>query len=97
MLAALTGSPVVTVPVGFSQPDNNAPIGVPIGMEILGRKWDEMRLLGIAAAIERLTKVRRMPKFAEAIVEVRGGAYDSVPEVRPDRGNINVAYPLGVY
>ncbi|KKY17048.1 putative amidase [Diplodia seriata] len=37
ILAALTGSPVVTVPVGFSEATEEAPLGVPIGMEILGR------------------------------------------------------------
>ena len=31
ILAALTGSPVVTVPIGFSQPSETAPIGLPIG------------------------------------------------------------------
>lgn len=41
ILAALTGSPVVTVPIGFSNATADAPIGVPIGMEILGRPWSE--------------------------------------------------------
>lgn len=36
ILAALTGTPVVTVPVGFSAATEDAPEGVPIGMEILG-------------------------------------------------------------
>ncbi|KAK4181785.1 amidase signature domain-containing protein [Triangularia setosa] len=39
ILAALTGRPVVHVPAGFSPPSEDAPIGVPIGMEILGRPF----------------------------------------------------------
>ncbi|MCJ1252808.1 hypothetical protein MMC24_000614 [Lignoscripta atroalba] len=94
ILAALTGSPVVTVPAGFSPKTEDAPIGVPIGMEILGRMWTEETLLQIAWQIERLTKVRRMPELGQEAVEVRD--YREVPTIRPDRGNIPAQYPIGV-
>ncbi len=94
ILAALTGSPVVTVPAGFSNATADAPIGVPIGMEILGMPWSESKLLAIAAQIEALTRVRRMPPFANSTVEV--GVYSAVPSVRPNNGNIPSAYPIGV-
>ncbi|KAJ4376023.1 hypothetical protein N0V83_001303 [Neocucurbitaria cava] len=93
ILAALTGTPVVTVPAGFSEPSDDAPIGVPIGMEILGRPWDDEKLLGIGYKIEQLLKVRKSPKWARDIVEVP--AYDSVPTVTPDTSAIPSAYPLG--
>lgn len=95
ILAALTGSPVVTVPAGFSPATADAPIGVPVGMEILGRPWEEGKLLRLAAVMEGLggMRVRRMPTFANASVEV--GGLDSVPTVVPDRGNIPAAYPIG--
>ncbi|KNG45429.1 amidase signature enzyme [Stemphylium lycopersici] len=93
ILAALTGTPVVTVPAGFSEPSDEAPIGVPIGMEILGRPWDEQKLLGVGYAVEQLLKVRKSPVWARNVVEVP--AYESVPVVTPDRGNIPVEYPLG--
>jgi Asp-tRNA(Asn)/Glu-tRNA(Gln) amidotransferase A subunit family amidase len=93
ILAALTGTPVVTVPVGFSEPSQDAPIGVPIGMEILGRPFDEEKLLGIGYQIEQLMKIRKSPVFAKEIVEVP--QYDSVPIVKPNRANIPGAYPLG--
>jgi Asp-tRNA(Asn)/Glu-tRNA(Gln) amidotransferase A subunit family amidase len=93
ILAALTGTPVVTVPVGFSEPSQDAPIGVPIGMEILGRPLDEQKLLGIGYQIEQLMKIRKSPVFAKEIVEVP--QYDSVPIVKPNRANIPGAYPLG--
>jgi amidase len=44
----LTGHPVVVVPVG-TDPD-----GLPIGVQIVGKRWGEERLLGIA---ERLVEV----------------------------------------
>ncbi|KAJ4366702.1 hypothetical protein N0V95_000030 [Ascochyta clinopodiicola] len=93
ILAALTGAPVVTVPVGFSTPTEDAPVGVPIGMEILGRPWEEQNLLGIGYAIEQLIKVRNAPAWAKEVVEVPH--YGSVPVIVPNITNINSAYPLG--
>jgi Asp-tRNA(Asn)/Glu-tRNA(Gln) amidotransferase A subunit family amidase len=93
ILAALTGSPVVTVPIGFSSPSEEAPLGVPIGMEILGRPWSEESLLKIGYEIEQLGRVRKTPQWAQAYVEPK--AYDNVPAVVPDVKNIPAAYPLG--
>ncbi|KAJ0123152.1 amidase [Diaporthe amygdali] len=92
ILAALTGSPVVVVPAGFSSPSEDAPIGVPIGMEILGLPWSEARLLSIAQQISELVPVRRMPSFANGTVEV--AEYESVPTVTP-LANIPAAYSVG--
>jgi Asp-tRNA(Asn)/Glu-tRNA(Gln) amidotransferase A subunit family amidase len=93
ILAALTSTPVVTILAGFSEPSKDAPIGVPIGMEILGRPFEEEKLLGIGYAIEQLMKVRRSPVWAKEIVEVP--EYNEVPVVTPNRTNIPSAYPLG--
>jgi Asp-tRNA(Asn)/Glu-tRNA(Gln) amidotransferase A subunit family amidase len=94
ILAALTGNPVVVIPAGFSAASAEAPVGVPIGMEILGRPFSEERLLGIARGVsEVLGPVRRMPAFANWSVET--GVYEGVPVVRPDRGGIEGVYPVG--
>lgn len=94
ILGAITGSPVITVPVGFSPSSATAPRGVPIGMEILGAEWGEERLLKIGSAIETTLKARRMPIWAEEVVEAK--AYERVPVVEADAGNvITRAYPLG--
>lgn len=37
ILAAVTGFPAITVPAGFSQPTADAKLGVPIGLDILGK------------------------------------------------------------
>ena len=63
-------------------------------MEILGRPWSEETLLRVAYQIERVMKVRRIPRLAEQVVEVRD--YDEVPVVTPQRGNIPREYPVGV-
>lgn len=94
ILAALTGSPVVTVPVGFSPPSADAPIGIPMGMEILGTPWSEQHLLQIAYQIEHLTRIRRMPVMAQVMVEAH--IFMEVPVLVPDASNIPAAYPIGV-
>ncbi|KAK0633324.1 amidase signature domain-containing protein [Immersiella caudata] len=94
ILAALTGYPVIVVPVGISPPSKDAPIGVPMGMEILGRPWSEGLLLNIAKHISDLQPVRKMPPFANQTVETK--SYSAVPVVTPNTGNIPTAYPMGV-
>ncbi|KAF2140618.1 uncharacterized protein K452DRAFT_288716 [Aplosporella prunicola CBS 121167] len=94
ILAALTGSPVVTVPVGFSNTTSDAPLGVPIGMEILGRPWSEPKLLSLGWEMEKLGRVRRSPQWATKYLEPK--LYESVPAMKPNRGNVPDAYPVGV-
>ncbi|MBD1929966.1 amidase [Trichocoleus sp. FACHB-90] len=45
----LTGNPVVTIPVGFTK------TGLPIGVQLVGRRWQDMRLLSVAEAVSQLT------------------------------------------
>ncbi|WP_422000136.1 amidase [Reyranella sp.] len=47
-LANLTGQPSVVLPCGFSRE------GLPIGLQLTGRRWGDARLLGVARALERL-------------------------------------------
>ncbi|KAI0113213.1 amidase signature enzyme [Daldinia grandis] len=94
ILAALTGVPVFTVPVGFSQPSLDAPIGVPIGMEILGLPFSEEKLLNIANHFTCLRPLRKTPAFANDTVPTK--PYASVPTVHPNISNVSLAYPLGV-
>ncbi len=94
ILAALTGSPVMTVPAGFGPASKEAPRGVPVGMEILGRAWSEGKLLGIAKGVEGVRRVRRMPALTEKFVEKRSG--EGVPVVVPDTKGIPKEYPIGV-
>ncbi|KAK0513100.1 hypothetical protein JMJ35_004086 [Cladonia borealis] len=94
ILAALTGSPVVTVPAGFSPNTTDAPIGVPIGMEILGMPWSEGKLLNIAKMVAEVKRVRKMPASTEMVVESQSLA--QVPKIVPDTKDIPSLYPVGV-
>ena len=53
--SAATGLPQVTVPAGFIAGR------YPVGISLLGRMWDDKRLLELAAAYERTTHHRRPP------------------------------------
>ena len=50
-----SGHPALSIPCGQ---DSN---GLPIGLQLVGKRWSESRLLGIAAAIEPLTGGFRRP------------------------------------
>ncbi|KAK4165756.1 amidase signature domain-containing protein [Cladorrhinum sp. PSN259] len=97
ILAALTGRPVVTIPAGFSPAMEEAPVGIPIGIEILGRKWSEDKLLNIAKHMSELIgPVRKMPPFANATVERR--EYETVPVIKPGGlASVSNVYPVGVF
>lgn len=47
--ANLTGLPAVSIPCGFS------PKGLPIGLQLIGRRFQEIKLLGAAYALEQAT------------------------------------------
>jgi amidase len=60
-LGSITGFPSIVVPGGFSSPTPTATLGVPVGIEFLGRPWSEKLLLEIAYAYEQATNHRRPP------------------------------------
>ena len=47
-LANLSGQPAVVLPCGFSKE------GLPIGLQLTGKRWGEAKLLGVAKALEKL-------------------------------------------
>lgn len=61
VIGSVTGFPSCVVPAGFTKPTESAPIGVPVGLEILGREWDEGKLIEIAYAFEQATHFRKVP------------------------------------
>ena len=62
-----TGFPAVTFPGGFSTPTATAPLGVPVGAELLGRDYSEALLLSLAYSFERTTKARKAPLSTPAL------------------------------
>jgi len=51
----LTGSPVVVIPIGYTGE------GVPIGVQIVGRRWCDMELLAVAEMLDRVGGAFRNP------------------------------------
>jgi amidase len=60
-LGSVTGFPSIVVPGGFSSSTATAPLGVPVGIEFLGRPWTENVLIQIGYGYEQATKHRRPP------------------------------------
>ncbi len=66
VLCSITGFPSIAVPAGFA-PSPEAPIGVPVGMEIIGRPFSEPTLIEIAYSFEQASHLRRPPVSAPAL------------------------------
>ncbi len=58
-----TGFPAVTFPAGFSKATADAPLGVPIGAELLGLDYTEPKLLAYAYAYEQAVRPRKPPRL----------------------------------
>ena len=54
----LTGHPAATVPCGFT------PDGLPVGLQVVGRRWDDRGVLQLAGIVESLLDV---PTLAPAL------------------------------
>jgi amidase len=61
VLSNSTGFPALTFPGGFSRPTAAAPLGVPIGLELLGPEWSEPTLFRLAYAFEQHGRLRKPP------------------------------------
>jgi hypothetical protein len=61
-IAAHSGFPAITLPAGFTED------GLPVGLELLARPFEEGRLLGLAYAYEQMTETRRPPPRAPSLV-----------------------------
>jgi mandelamide amidase len=54
---SVVGYPAISVPAGYSK------TGLPIGLQIVARPWQEGKLLRLACAFEQGTKVRKPPRL----------------------------------
>ena len=61
VLSNSTGFPALTFPGGYSPATATAPIGVPVGLELLGPEWSEPMLFRLAYAFERASRIRKAP------------------------------------
>ena len=70
-LSAQSGLPAISVPAGFTDD------GLPVGMELLGRSFDDVRLVRLAHAFEQSTRHRRLPAMTPRLID--GAAPEPVP------------------
>lgn len=61
VIGSVTGFPACSLPAGFTSSTESAPIGVPVGIEILCREFDEATLIEIAYGFEQATHYRKPP------------------------------------
>jgi amidase len=59
-MAAVAGTPSLTVPIGDSY-------GLPLGLTFMGRAYTEGELIGFGFALEQATKARRAPAYAASV------------------------------
>jgi aspartyl-tRNA(Asn)/glutamyl-tRNA(Gln) amidotransferase subunit A len=65
--ASLAGIPAISVPCGFSN-------GLPVGLQIFGRHFDEATILRVADAFQRVTDYHRQrPAIGSRLLAVEGG------------------------
>jgi amidase len=67
VIGSVTGFPALVVPAGFSAPTATAPIGVPVGLELVGRPFAEPTLIRLGYAFEQATRLRKQPVSAPAL------------------------------
>jgi amidase len=58
-IGAKAGYPTVTVPCGYGED------GRPVGLSLMGRAWEEAKLIRLAYAFEQLTRARRAPRLED--------------------------------
>ena len=59
-LANFSGQPSIVLPCGLSKE------GLPIGLQLIGKRWGEARLLGVAKALEKLLPPCPVPPAYQA-------------------------------
>jgi amidase len=63
IFASALGFPAVDLPAGFTPPEPGAPIGVPVGIDLMAMPFQDASLISLAAGLERVLKAGRPPEL----------------------------------
>lgn len=85
-IAAHSGFPAISMPAGFT------PDGVPVGVEVLARPFEESRLVSIGFAYEEIAGTRRPPQRTPSLVS-DALVYEFDLESSSARGNVHLDRP----
>ena len=55
-----TGHPALTLPVGFAPARDNEKVKLPVGMQFVGRKFEDLTLMRIGAAWEKANEWKKL-------------------------------------
>ncbi|MGD9934724.1 MAG: amidase [Dehalococcoidia bacterium] len=88
---SLTGYPAMSVPIGFARD------GTPMGMQLVGRPWEEATLFRLGHAYEKLAGwSSRRPPAIPARVPPRYGSASVPPVVVEDGSPVGAAWVMGM-
>ncbi len=85
-MSANSGLPAFSMPAGFTED------GVPVGLELLGRPFDEPKLISMAYAYEQAVKPRRPPARTPSLGELRARRFLLALRRRRHRGTGSVRF-----
>jgi amidase len=60
-IASQTGLPAISLPAGFTEE------GIPVGLELVGKSYDETTLIKLAASLEEANHARKPPKTVPSL------------------------------
>ncbi len=53
--SSLAGLPGVSMPCGFGKPADGADVFLPVGLQIMGKQWDEQKVFNVGYAFQKVT------------------------------------------
>ncbi|MFC4277281.1 amidase [Achromobacter aloeverae] len=66
VFASALGFPAIDLPAGFTAPTPQAPQGLPVGLDMLGKPGMDQQLLELALGVEGALKGRQAPRIIQA-------------------------------
>lgn len=66
VFASALGFPAIDLPAGFTAPTQEAPQGLPVGLDMLGKPGMDAQLLALALGVEGTLKGRQAPRIIQA-------------------------------